>query len=417
MRSQPRKATQQQTKSYNSRLVLKTIYDNGPISRADVARATHLTRTSVSDLVTELQEQGLVEEVGYGKTSTGASASMRPGRGRTPILLAVIPNALHVVAIDLANEEFRGAVTNLRNEILYSTVVHLDEPGTIANDKRDSLDLIYELVDNLVAWTNRPVLGIGIGTPGLVDSPNGIVVEAVNLEWRDLPLGRLLQERYHLPVYVANDSQVAALAVYMFEEGRGDENVVVIKIGHGIGAGIILGGHLFHGDGGGAGEIGHVAVVEHGERCRCGNHGCLETVASDRAVTLHAQALARSNTDSLLNRLAPNAEAVTFEMVVQAARACDPAALQIVRETGQYLGIAAANLVGILDVRHILILGSLTQFGEPLLDAIEQEMVKRALPVLAQQARIELVADNPNIVLLGASALLLTRALGLSLAR
>jgi glucokinase len=104
-------------------------------------------------------------------------------------------------------------------------------------------------------------------------------------------------------------------------------------------------------------------------------------------------------------------------MVVQAARACDPAALQIVGETGRYLGIAAANLVGILDVRHILILGSLTQLGEPLREAIQQEMVKRALPALAQHARIELVADNPNIVLLGASALLLTRALGLSLAR
>jgi N-acetylglucosamine repressor len=417
MGKQPHKATQQQTKTYNSRLVLKTIYDNGLISRADVARATHLTRTSVSDLVTELQEQGLVEEAGQARTIYETDRAT-PSRGRTPILLGVVPDGRHIIALDLANDEFRGAVVNLRNDILYSTTVRLAGSGG-----DEALDLIYDLVDNLLAWhpegTRRPVLGIGIGTPGLVDSPNGVVVRAVNLEWQNLPLGRLLQERYKVPVYVANDSQVAALAVYMLEStgSSSDQSMVVIKIGHGISAGIILDGHLFHGDGGGAGEIGHVAVVDNGVRCRCGNIGCLETVVSDLAITRRARELSSSHTNSILNRLASNPGAITVDMVVQAARACDPAALEIVRETGRYLGIAAANLVGALDIRRILVLGNLAQLGEPLHQAIRQEMVKRALPMLAEKTRIELAPYNPDIVLLGASALLLTRELGLSLSR
>lgn len=401
MRTQPRKATQQQTKAYNSQLVLKTIYDNGLISRADVARATNLTRTSVSDLVTEFQDQGLVQEVGQGQSD----------RGRAPILLGVVPDARHVIAVDLANDEFRGAVVNLRNEILYATAVPLKSPGG-----DDALQLVYELVDRLLAWTQRPVLGIGIGTPGLVDSPNGVVVRAVNLEWRNLPLGKLLQERYKASVYVANDSQVAALAIYMAENGGGGQSMVVIKVGHGISAGIVLDGYLFHGAGGGAGEIGHVTVVEDGVRCRCGNFGCLETVVSDRAISQRAQELARSDPGSLLNVSGADG-AITFETVVRAVQAGDPAALQIVRETGRYLGIAAANLVGVLAVRRILVLGGVTQFGPSLRDAIQHEMEKRALPALAQETGIEFAEDNPNIVILGASALLLTGELGLGLSR
>ena len=392
------KATREQTRAHNSRLVLKTIYDREQISRADVARETRLTRTTVSDVVADLMDKGLVEEVGLGP-SIG---------GKPPILLSVADDAQHVIGIDLASGEFCGAVVNLRGEIRHHVSLPLPE-----GDGDAALALVYHLIDVLMAATDRPLLGIGIGTPGLMDPLNGVVRRAVNLDWHDLPLRSLLQERYGLPVYVANDSQVAALAEYTFGDGPGVEDLVVIKVGHGIGAGIVLNGRIFHGETFGAGEIGHVTVVENGQPCRCGNLGCLETVASDRAIVAKAKALASSDPDSLLHQFTASPEAITLETVCRAFDAGDEPVRAMIREAGRYLGIATANLVAVLSARRIVIAGNVACFGPFLLDAIQREMVKRSLSVIAQETEVDLSNIGSDIVILGASALVLNRALGL----
>jgi N-acetylglucosamine repressor len=391
------KATQQQTKTHNSRLVLEAIYDRRQISRADISRLTNLTRTTVSDLVTELQGKGLVEEIGYGQSSGG----------RSPILLSVIDDARHLIGIDLENDELRGAVVNLRNEIVSTASLPLR-----SREGDEALMLVYELVDRLIAATDKPLLGIGVGTPGLVDASNKVVLRAVNLNWRGMPLGDLLQTRYGVSVYVANDSQLAALAQYMSGAGKYMSNLVVVKVGTGIGAGLILDGRLFHGDGFGAGEIGHISVVENGQQCRCGNLGCLETVATTPAIIKRVHALAQQVSDS-----STAVDELTLDAVQEAFAAGHPAATQAVLEAGRYLGMAAANLVGILNVHRIVFLSRLAGFGTPLLDAIRQEMVRRVLPTLTQDTEIELIDLRPEMVILGASALLMSHELGLKLAR
>jgi N-acetylglucosamine repressor len=398
---QLQKATQQQTKTYNSRLVLKTIYDRGRTSRAEVARLTHLTRTTISDIVADLQEKGLVEEVGMGQ-SLG---------GRTPILLSVIDDARHIISVDLANDELRGAVVNLRNRVIATICL-----PTNNRTGSEALALVYELLDRLMYATDRSILGIGIGTPGLVDTPRGVVLRAVNLDWRDLPLGSLLQERYGLPVYVANDSQLAALAQYMFGGEQYGSSLVMLKIGHGVGAGIVLNSQLFQGDGYGAGEVGHLVVVEGGQQCRCGNFGCLETVVSAPAMKARARALAAEHPGSVLHGMDPGRETGAVE-INHAFQAGDAAARQLVLETGRYLGMAVANLVGTLNVRRVVIMGELARFGTPLLEVIREEVLRRALPSLAQDTRIDLVDLDPHAVLMGASALLMTHELGLNLTR
>ena len=399
--TQLQKATQQQTKTHNGRLVLRTIYDQGRTSRADVARLTHLTRTTVSDIVADLQEKGLVEEVGMGR-SLG---------GRTPILLSVIDDARHIISVDLANEELRGAVVNLRNRVI--ATISLPTNGRAGEE---ALALVYELLDRLVYATDRPILGIGIGTPGLVDTAQGVVLSAVNLDWRDLPLGSLLRERYGLPAYVANDSQLAALSQYMFGGEQYGGSLAVVKIGHGVGAGAVLNGQLFQGDGYGAGEIGHIVVEEGGQRCRCGNTGCLETVVSLPAMKARARALAAQHPKSMLNSVHPSHELETAT-INRALQAGDVAAKQLVLETGRYLGMAVAMLVGALNVRRVVLMGEVACFGPRLLEVVRQEMLARALPTLARDTRVDLVEPDPHAVLTGASALLLTHELGLSLAR
>lgn len=391
------KATQQKTKTHNSRLVLKTIYDQGQASRAGVARLTHLTRTTVSDVVAELMEDGLVEEVGQGPSAGG----------KPPTLLSVIDDSRHLIGIDLADSEFRGGVINLRGEVRYRLSLPVND-----RDGQAALALVFELIDGLVAAAESPLLGVGIGTPGLMDAQRGVVRHAVNLDWRNLPLGDLLEERYQLPAYIANDSQAAALAEYTFG-GRNVSNLIVVKVGRGTGAGIVLNGQLHYGDGFGAGEIGHVVMVEGGERCRCGRSGCLETVASSRALVRRAQAIAARDPDSILHQFVSTPQEINTEVVLQAFQAGEEALRPVIGEVGRYLGMAAANLVGALNVQHIVIAGSVARFGGALLEPIIHEMRQRSLASLGSETHVEISSLGPDIVILGAAALLLTNELGL----
>jgi N-acetylglucosamine repressor len=393
------KATQQQTKKHNSQLVLETIYNRGKISRADVARATQLTRTTVSNVVAELMARGLVEEVGLGTS----------GVGKTPMLLSVVTDSYHLIGVEVASDEVRGAIVNLRGEIIRTAAFPIS-----SRNGEEALALVYQLLDQLVAASDRPLLGIGIGTPGLVDTDQGRVHRAVNLDWDNLPLGELLKARFHLPVYLANDSQAAALAEYTFGNWPPEQNLIVIKVGQGIGAGIILGGRLFQGDGSSAGEIGHMVMVEDGRPCRCGQAGCLETVASVRAMLERAADLAQTAPQSPLGRGTP--AALTMARLQVALEAGDGVAQQVVAEAGHFLGRAVASLVSTLNVRQILLAGPIDNLGQPFLNMVQREMRRYALSPLAEDTQITFGRVGSKAVILGASALLLTHELGLSLA-
>lgn len=392
------KATRQHTKTHNSRLVLRTIYDGGSVSRADLARLTQLTRATVSDVVADLIRQGLVEEVGYGAAAVG----------RTPVLLSVMADSRQLIGINVASGTLRAGIVNLRGQIGERIDLSLRDAAGEA-----VVALLFQAVDALIAQACSPLLGIGMGVPGLIDTAGSGVRSAVNLGWQDLPLRDLMQTRYGLPVLIANDSHLAALAEYTFGGGLPAEHMVVLLVGRGIGAGIVIGGQIFLGDGGGAGEIGHVVVVERGQPCRCGNAGCLETVASSRAIVQRAQAIARADARSLLHRLAPQPEQLTLELIAAAVAAGDPAACALIREVGRHLGVAVAHLVGVLNIRRIVIAGRVALFGDALLDAIRAEVAARTLRILARDTVIETARLGPDAVILGASALLLRSELGL----
>jgi len=384
------KATRQQTKEHNTNLVLKTIFDHESISRAEIARITSLTRTTVSDIVADLIAEGLVKEVGMG-SSIG---------GKSPILLSLVADSRYLIGLDLARNKFSGAIVNLHGEIRHQ--VDQDIQG---QDGEAALASVYAILDRLIQTSYKPLVGIGVGTPGLVNANEGVVVNAVNLDWKDLPLVRLLQERYRLPVSVFNDSQAAAMGEFTFGEGHPPEgSLIVINVRYGVGAGIIINGQLFHGDGGGAGEIGHVVVEEGGLPCRCGNNGCLETVASTQAVVEHARKLVSQNPTS---SLAKTSEKITLEMIVQAFNAGDPLARQVVLEAGRYMGMAISGLIGTLNIHRVILAGDMTCFGEPWLESIQQTMRKTTLARLAQETQVEIGRLGPDGIILGASALIL----------
>jgi predicted NBD/HSP70 family sugar kinase len=385
-----KKATHQQTKLHNRDLVLKTIFDSSTISRADIARSTRLTRTTVSDVVAGLLAEGLVEEVGVG-SSIG---------GKSPILLSLVKDSRYMISLNLAYDRFCGAVVNLRGEIKETETLPVS-----GRDGEQALQLVYEIVDRLIRKPWKPLVGIGAGTPGLINTQAGLVVNAVNLDWQDLPLASLLQARYRLPVYLLNDSQAAAIGEFVYGgKYKSDDNLVVINVQQGIGAGILINGRLFQGDGGGAGEIGHVVVQEDGLPCRCGKRGCLETVASARAVVQRARELAQTESAS---RLSAAPQSITLDGLVSAFQTGDPLAVRVVLEAGRFLGSAVAGLIGALNIRKFVLTGDMTRFGQPWLDAVRAAMVQGALAALAADTELEIGRPEVEGCVLGASALLL----------
>jgi predicted NBD/HSP70 family sugar kinase len=389
------KATHQHTKDHNTHLILRTIYHTGDISRAEIARRTRLTRPTVSRIVGQLMDDRFVVETGRGPSAGG----------KRPTLLDVAYDDHQLLALDLGGQEFRGAVVNLRGEIIAR-----QDDITNGHQGEAALGLVDALIAALTQAATAPLLGIGVGSPGLTNPRDGIIREAVNLGWWGLPLRKILEDRYELPAYVANDSHIAALGEYTFGAGPGAVpaagavapagNLVVIKIDQGIGAGIVLNGQPFYGDGFGAGEIGHVVVDEGGALCSCGNVGCLEATVSTRAILREAQ-------------LAASSETLTWTGLVQALEAGEEWALGVVQRAGCFLGVAIANLVATLNVKRIVLSGRVSQFGQLLLDAALVEAGRRALPSMVSETELSFSALGDDVVILGSSAMILKHELGI----
>lgn len=360
------KVLPEHARGHNRSLVLQTLYRAGQQSRADVARETGLTRVTVSDLVAELIGEGLLVE-------TGQREDARPGKPAT--LLDLNRSAFQLVGVDLsAADTFRGAVLDLDGVILNRAELPLDGRTGV-----DATALVLRLVDQLVASATLPVLGVGVGSPGLVDL-GGVVLSAPNLGWDHADLQGVLGEHLGLPVVVANDANVAALAEHSF--GAASADMMLVKVGHGVGAGLLLDGTPLFGSRFAAGEIGHVVVgTDGGPECVCGKHGCLETwLATPRL----DEALRTGDRDAVL------------------------------AQAGERLGIALAPVVGALDLAEIVLSGPAHLLDGPLLTATAETLRNRTSPEFHGSLQLRMTMLGEDIVMRGAAAMVLSAQLGVS---
>ncbi len=360
------KRLQEDTRRHHRSLLLQQLFREGPASRADLARTSGLTRVTVSDLVGELLVEGLVEEL-------GAPAESRVGK--PPTLVGLAADSAHIVGIDLSvDDRMTGAVLNLAGQVkarheLASTGVRGD----------DAVALVHRLAAELIAMTERPVLGIGVGSPGVVDA-SGTVISAPNLEWADTPLAESLTAAFELPVFVANDANTAVLGEHTFGQ-TGDGGLMVLRVGTGVGAGLVLGGSLLHGNHGAAGEIGHVVVDPDGERCACSRTGCLETV-------------------------------VAVPHLRQLLVAGDPT--EVLTRAGEQLGVVLAPVVGTLNLHEVVLSGPPELLDGPLLAAVDRTLRERLMPVSADGLVVRTSTLGEDVVLVGAAVLVLSGQLGVS---
>ena len=237
----------------NRVLLLQSLHAGGPQSRADLARQSGLTPTTVSSVTAELIADGLINEVGR-KASTSA--------GKPATLLAVEPDGRHVIALDLSDDDvIEAAVVNLAGKI----VSRHSQPRNGDTGKKASA-AIGRFAREIARTLDRPLLGVGCATPGIVDD-HGVVLTAAHVKWNDEPLAAKLTAAVQVPCYVANDANAAVLAEYS-ALGNSTENLLVVRVGGGVGAGLVIGGELFVGDQFAAGEIGHVVFDDDGALCK-----------------------------------------------------------------------------------------------------------------------------------------------------
>jgi predicted NBD/HSP70 family sugar kinase/biotin operon repressor len=361
------KVLPEHARGHNRSLVLQTLYRAGQLSRADIARETGLTRVTISDLVAELMLDGLVIE-------TGQREDARPGKPAT--LLDLNRAAFQILGIDLsAHETFRGAVLDLDGTILERAELPLD-----SRTGADATALVVALAAELVARATLPILGLGVGSPGVVDLA-GVVLSAPNLGWLSEPLQETLAEQFGIAVLVANDANVAALAEHSF--GGADSDMMIVKVGHGVGAGLLLDGTPLFGSRFAAGEIGHVVVgTDGGAQCVCGKRGCLETWL---AVPRLRAALATS---------------VDPDSVLWGA--------------GERLGIALAPVVGALNLAEIVLSGPTDLLDGALAEATIDTLRARTMAEFHSDLVLRMTALGDDIVLRGAAVMVLAGQLGVS---
>nr|WP_238476382.1 ROK family transcriptional regulator [Agromyces mariniharenae] len=368
------KVLPEHARSHNRALVLQTLYTSGARSRADVARETGLTRVTVSDLVAELIAEGLVVELGQREDA-------RPGKPAT--LIDVDRGAFQIVGVDLSeHQRFLGAVVDLDGGI-----VARDEVACDGASGDHAVELVVELVRRLLAAATTRVLGIGVGSPGVVD-PVGVVRSAPNLGWTDVALQARLQREFGVPVHVANDANVAVLA----EHGATPlDDLLLVKVGHGVGAGLIIGGRPVIGGGFAAGEIGHVVVgTDGGPRCACGKHGCLEAWLAVPRLTAQLDAIDPESPD--------------------AASARD----EILHEAGRRLGIVLAPVVGALNLSEVVLSGPAELLDGALHEATVDTLRMRTMAEHNRDLRLRMTEQAEDIVLRGAAVMVLSGQLGVS---
>jgi glucokinase len=233
-------------------------------------------------------------------------------------------------------------------------------------------------------------IGIGIGAPGPLDRERGIVLVAPNLGWKDFPLRDRISTKLNLPTTLDNDANCATFGEWWQGAARGGTDVIGLTIGTGIGGGLILNGALYHGASDMAGEIGHTTIDLNGRHCKCGNYGCLEAYASAPAIATRArEVLVREEGESSIPAMVNgNFDAITAQIVYDAAKAGDPIASEIVRDTARYLGAGVANLLNIFNPDTVVIAGGVTAAGDALFVPLRAEIRRRAFSPAVRAARI-----------------------------
>ena len=388
-------------KAHNLRAILLALLNAEYISRVHLAKLTGLSTTTITNLISELIEQGIVIEEGAEKSDHPRSV----GRPRTSLRL--VPQARYAIGIHIGVGNIRVAIADLR--------ANLSQVHTFAHPLEKSPQEVFQdvskLVDQVLESSGLDLdqfVGIGVGASGLVDPSTGVNLIAPNLGWRDVPIQYLCCPGLGLPICVDNNVRAMALGESMFGDSREFRTLAFVYARVGVGAGFIMDSNLYRGIGAGAGEIGHMTMIsEGGDRCRCGNRGCLETLVSEPVILKQAAEIAKQNPQGALAKRLQQGKTLSIEQIFEVARQGDLAIQAVIDQQARYMGIALANLVNIFNPETIVLGGMFAQGEELFLPLIETTMQERSFANLGQRVQLRTASFGRNAGVVGAAALAL----------
>ncbi|MDY0407683.1 ROK family transcriptional regulator [Virgibacillus soli] len=385
------RGTFQLMKSVNKSLVLNKIRTNEPISRAEIAKQTKLTPPTVSSIVKELLEQEIIMESNLGESKGG----------RKPTMLHINDEAFLIIGADVGPADVDCVLTNLSGKVLFQTSKKLS--SQLTNDQflailKNCIQSVVDFVDN-----QEKIVGIGVAMHGVVDVETGTSLFAPNLHLTNVPIKDELEKEFGFDVKVENDARAMALGESWFGKHGKINSMVAINLGSGVGAGAVVDGKLYHGAQDLAGEIGHMTIDLNGTICECGNRGCLQTFASGPAIVKRANEKLKQEND---DEISPTVN-LTGEKIYRMAVNGNQNMVQVLKETGTYLGIGLTNLIHIMNPEVIVIGGGVSKAQQFLLPAVQETIEKWALTSEAKQTKVVVSRLGDHATLLGAVSLLL----------
>jgi glucokinase-like ROK family protein len=388
---------QDKVRKINKSIVLNTLRLHAPISRARVANLTGLNRSTVSNIVNALIEEELVFE----------KNQVNSGIGRPGISLGLRPDGGAVIGVEIGVGFISVLLTNFVAETLWEIRVQT----TGLQSQTEIINLTEKYIDQALTIAKdhglRP-LGVGVGLPGLVNVRQGNLIMAPNLHWNNVPLRLIWNQRFHLPVYVDNEANLAALGEYYFGIARNIENFIYLSSDIGLGGGIMIGGKLFRGAHGYGGEIGHIQRDPQGELCGCGRIGCWETQVGPSAVLRRVKKEFQTSHDkTLLDACSGNLDDLTFDMVVKLALNGNLICRQAIEEVAVNLGMGIADLVNVFNPDLIVIGGALSLGKDILHPIIKKTVFTIALKPAVENLRIVFSDRSTEACALGAVAVVL----------
>ncbi len=373
-------------------VLLRLLWAHREISRAELARLTGLSRSSVSAIVHEILASDIVRE-----TRAGSSNG-----GRKPIMLGFNDDARTVLGLDIGATHVGGVLINLRGRV----IARREWPLMTREAPYETLTAASELGHELLQEGPGSLLGVGVGVPAPIHPQSRRVFSTVMPAWHNIDFAGVIERSFRRPVRVNNDANLGALAEQWWGAGRGGQDLVFVKVATGIGAGLIIGGQIVTGANGVAGELGHLSIDPNGPPCVCGVNGCLNVIIGTAALLARTEARLPHFPDSTVRR-----HGVSLRGLIDAAREGDPLALEIVGFAGERLGEGLANLLNVLDPSTIVLGGDLTQVGEPLLTAVRRTVLRRTLVSTGGDAKVVASQIDKQSVALGAATLILRAAL------
>jgi len=386
-----------QKKIHQKNSIIEYLYKQGPTSNPDIARYTKMSSPTITKLVQELVDLGVVMDMGIGD-SIG---------GRRPNLFGINPNAKYIVSIDIDCRMVKIGVFNLANEEVLDIITYF---GNV-KDKNKMFKDVFDRLDSLLERVGIPkekFLGIGVSIPGLINSKTGQTYLDLKLEGKTLD--ELFRERYELPVVIDSDSRVMAIGELAFGYAKGKSDVLCLNICDGIGLGMILNGIVYRGKSGLAGEFGHINVVRDGNLCTCGKYGCLETVASGTALIEQAQQGIKKGQESMISEMVNHdLDNIHVADIIDAVNKGDIFAIEIINKLGHFLGEALASLVHIFNPEMIIIGGKVALAENYLINPIENTLNKYTISHIMKDTKVVTSRLQEKVKLLGSVAMVMNQ--------